>query len=74
MDYRAENRLSHIRSFRVRNDLPQWKNTDHPGIHLTWCSILAAGSRRRAECEWPVTDPFEGTDDVLGDQLARRNY
>jgi hypothetical protein len=27
---------------------------------------------RRGECEWLVTDEFEGAGDVLGDHLTRR--
>jgi hypothetical protein len=71
MGCRAENRSSHRRSFRVRNDLPQWKNTDRPVIRSRSCNILAASSGRRGECEWPVTNQFEGTGDVLGLQLTR---
>src|ERR1700686_3575801 len=71
MGCRAENRSSHRRSFRVRNDLPQWKNTDRPVIRSRLCNILAASSGRRGECEWPVTNQFEGTGDVLGLQLTR---
>ena len=71
MGCRAENRSSHRRSFRVRNDLPQWKNTDRPVIRSRSCNILAASSGQRGECEWPVTNQFEGTGDVLGLQLTR---
>jgi hypothetical protein len=71
MGCRAENRSSHRRSFRVRNDLPQWKNTDRPLIRSRSCNILAASSGRRGECGWPVTNQFEGTGDVLGLQLTR---
>ena len=71
MDCRAENRSSHRRSFRVHNDLPQWKNTDRPVIRSRSCNILAASSGRRGECGGPVTNQFEGTGDVLGLQLTR---
>ena len=68
MDCRDENRLSHVHSFRARNDLPRWKNKDRPANHSIGCSILEASLGRRGECEWPVPDQFEGTGDVLGDQ------
>ena len=71
MGCRAENQSSHRRSFRVRNELPQWKNTDRPVIRSRSCKILAASSGQRGECEWPVTNQFEGTGDVLGLQLTR---
>ena len=71
MGCRAENRSSHRRSFRVRNDLPQWKNTDRPVIRSRSCNILGASSSRRGECKWPVTNQSEGTGVVLGLQLTR---
>ena len=71
MGCRAENRSSRRRSFRVRNDLTQWKNTDRPVIRSRSCNIPAASLGRRGECEWPVTNQFEGTDDVLGLLLTR---
>jgi hypothetical protein len=71
MDCRAENRSSHRRPFRVRNDLPQWRNTDRPVNHSRSCNILAASSGRRGECARLVTNQFEGAADVLGDQLTR---
>jgi hypothetical protein len=71
MDCRDENRLSLIRSFRARNDSPQWKNKDRPATHSAYCSILEASLGRRGECEWPVPDQFERAGDVLGDQLTR---
>jgi hypothetical protein len=71
MDCRDENRLSHIRSFRARNGLPQWKNKDRPATHSVDCSILEASLGRRGECGWPAPDQFGGAGDVLGDQLTR---
>ena len=71
MGCRAENRSSHRRSFRGRNDLPQWKNTDRPVIRSRSCNILGASSSRRGECKWPVTNQSEGTGVVLGLQLTR---
>ena len=71
MGCRAENRSSHGRSFRVRNDLPQWKNTDRPVIRSRSCNILGASSSRRGECKWPVTNQSEGSGVVLGLQLTR---
>src|ERR1019366_8073530 len=71
MGCRAENRSSHRRSFRVHNDLPQWKNTDRPVIRSRSCNILGASSSRRGECKWPVTNQSEGTGVVLGLQLTR---
>ena len=71
MGCRVGNRSSHRRSFRVRNDLPQWKNTDRPVIRSRSCNILGASSSRRGECKWPVTNQSEGTGVVLGLQLTR---
>ena len=71
MDCPPENRLLHRRSFQVRNDLLQWKNTDRPVIRPRSCNILAASSGRTGGCEWPVTNQLEGTGDVLGLQLTR---
>jgi hypothetical protein len=69
--YRVGNRSSHGRSFRVRNDLPEWENTDRPVIRSTLCNILAASSARKGECGRPVTNHFEGIGVVLGAQLTR---
>src|SRR6266446_7311294 len=73
MGCRVGNRSSHRRSFRVRNDLPEWENTDRPVMRSTWWNILVASLGRRGECERPVTNQFEGTGVVLGAQLTRRN-
>ena len=71
MGCRVGNRSSHRRSFRVRNDLPEWENTDRPAMRSSLCNILAASSGRRGECGRPVTNQFEGTGVVLGGQLTR---
>src|ERR1700686_445772 len=71
MGCRAGNRSSHRRSFRGRNDLPQWKNTDRPVIRSRSCNILGASSSRRGECKWPVTSQSEGAGVVLGLRLTR---
>jgi hypothetical protein len=71
MGCQAENRSSHRRSFRVRNELPQWKNTGRPVIRSRSCNILGASSSRRGECKWPVTNQSEDTGVVLGLQLTR---
>jgi hypothetical protein len=67
------NRSSHGRSFRVRNDRPEWENTDRPVMRSTLCNNLAASSSRRGEFGRPVTSQFEGTGVVLGAQLSRGN-
>jgi hypothetical protein len=73
MDCRDENRLSHTRSFRARNDLSQWKNKDRPATHSTCCSILEASLGRRDECGRPVTNQCEGIGVVLGGRLTQKN-
>src|ERR1017187_7656794 len=73
VDCRVGNRSSHRRSFRVRNDLPEWENTDRPAMRSALWNILAASSGRRGECGRPVTNQFEGTGVVLGAQLTQRN-
>ena len=73
MGCQVGNRSSHRRSFQVRNDLPEWENTDRPVMRSTLCNILAASSGRMDECGRPVTNQFEGTGVVLGAQLTRRN-
>ena len=73
MGCRVGNRSSHGRSFRVRNDLPEWENTDRPAMRSTLCNNLAASSGRRVESGRPVTNQFEGAGVVLGVQLTRRN-
>jgi hypothetical protein len=73
MGCRVENRSSHGHSFRVRNGLPEWENTDRPVTRSTLCNNLAASSGRRGEFGRLVTNQFEGTGVVLGAQLARRN-
>jgi hypothetical protein len=73
MGCRVGNRSSHRRSFRVRNDLPEWENTTRPVTRSTLCNIPVAGSGRRGECGWPVINQFEDTGVVLGAQLTRRN-
>jgi hypothetical protein len=73
MGCRVGNRSTHRRSFPVRNNLPEWENTDHPVMRSTLCNILAASSGRRGECGRSVTNQFEGTGVVLGAQLTRRN-
>src|ERR1019366_2102673 len=71
MGCRVGNRSSHRRSFRVRNDLPEWENTDRPAMRSSLCNILAASSGRRGERGRPVINKFEGTGVVLGGQLTR---
>ena len=73
MGCRVGNRSSHRRSFRVRNDLTEWENTDRPVMRSTLCNILAASRGRRGECGRPVTNQIGGTGVVLGAQLTRRN-
>ena len=70
MGCQAGNQSSHRRSFRVRNDRPEWENTDRPVMRSTLCNILAEGSGPRGECGWPVTNHFEGTGVALGAQLT----
>ena len=70
MGCRVGNRSSHGRSFRVRNDLPEWENTDRPLTRSTLCNILSASLGRMGECGWPVTNHFEGTGVALGAQLT----
>jgi len=71
MGCRVGNRSSHRRSFRVRNDLPEWENTDRPVTRSTLCNILAARSGRMGEYGKPVTNPFGGRGVVLAAQLTR---
>ena len=73
MGCRVGNQLSHRRSFQVRNDLPEWENTDRPVMRSALWNILAASSGRRGEFGRLVTNHFEGTGVVLGAQLTRRN-
>jgi len=73
MGCQVGNRSSHRHSFRVRNDLPELKNTDRPEMRSTLCNILAANLDRRGECGRPVTNQFEGSGVVLGAQLTRKN-
>jgi hypothetical protein len=73
MGCRVGNRSSHGRSFRARNERPEWENTDRPLMRSTLCNNLAASSGRRDERGRPVTNQFEGTGVVLGAQLTRRN-
>ena len=74
MGCRVGNRSSHRRSFPVRNDLPEWENTDRPVTRSTLCNILAASFGRMGECGRPVTNRFEGAGVVLGAQLTRMNF
>src|ERR1019366_7803722 len=71
MGCRVGNRSSHRRSFRVRNDLPEWENTDRPARRSSLCNILAASSVRKGECGGPATTQLEGAGVVLGGQLTR---
>ena len=58
----------------MRNDLPEWENTDRPVMRSTLWNILAANLGRRGECGRPVTNRFEGAGVVLGAQLTRMNF
>lgn len=74
MGCRVGNQSSRRRSFRVRNDLPEWENTDRPVTRSTLCNILAASLGRMGECGRPVTNRVEGTGVVLGAQLTQENF